>query len=268
MSHFVKNKRQRTDICNMCLEIKDLTWDHVPPQGGGNFTHMEIRSAFDLVISKNEVKPIPQQHFSSQNGIKYRTLCHKCHGLLSKLDIELNNFSNGISKFLKLGLILPDTITYTVRPKKIILALLGHLLAAKQTIEKVAFDEMVRDIFLRSQPIPENLNIFYWIYPFSETIIMRDFGMPSVRGDFSQKLGFFQLIKYFPIAYLISDVPDYANLSSLPKHNFLDENDRAEIAINFRDIPSADWPERIENSNFIFGGTGLSQAIIATRKST
>lgn len=264
--HYQKNKRNKTDQCNMCLEEKDLTWDHVPPQGCGNSSHTEIKSAFELLTSKTSVKPMPQSVFPSQNGIKYRTLCKDCHEPLSKMDIELKDFSSNLSRYLSSELILPESTTLKVRPKKIILSLLGHLLAAKVTVENIVFDVMVRDVFLNSKPIPDNLNIFYWIHPYPETVIMRDFGMPSVRGDFSKQMGFFQLIKYYPIAFLISDVEKYANLPSLKKFNLLEEDDEEDILINFANLPDVNWPERVDNGNFIFGGSGINQAIRARQR--
>jgi hypothetical protein len=62
--------------------------------------------------------------------------------------------------------------------------------------------------------IPAEIHIFYWVYPYDCTIIIRDFGMPAVRGNFSD-IGFFQTIKSFPVAYLVSDKPRYENLPEL-----------------------------------------------------
>lgn len=113
------------------------------------------------------------------------------------------------NKFLTSKLEFPDIISIETKPNRLIRAVLGHLLATKNEIDDFHFDEKVREIiFDVNKPIPADINVFYWIYPYKLTIIIRDILMPSVRGKYDD-FGLFQIFKYYPIAYLVTDKKEY-----------------------------------------------------------
>ncbi len=78
-------------------------------------------------------------------------------------------------------MILPGAFDVECYPNAIMRSVLGHLLAAKTETDKVVVDELIRPCILDpSSPIHDDIHIFYWVYSDETTIILRDFGMPSL----------------------------------------------------------------------------------------
>lgn len=182
-TYIKKTKRNKVDICNICLELKEMTWDHVPPQGCSNHQKVEISSFFKKLSGERvQDKPI-----LSQNGLKYRTICGDCNSLLGgKYDDELNNLVKTVLSFVESKLVLPQLITLIVKPLPIIKSVTGHILAAKKELDQVTYDKVFRAFVLdENAPVPEDLHLFYWVYPFDNTVVMRDFYMSATRdGNF------------------------------------------------------------------------------------
>ena len=44
--HYIKNKRNQIDSCNICGQVKELTWDHVPPKSSGNNTEINVNTLY------------------------------------------------------------------------------------------------------------------------------------------------------------------------------------------------------------------------------
>ncbi|MBA7590926.1 hypothetical protein ES708_33070 [subsurface metagenome] len=242
--YYNKTKRAKLDKCNICLETKELSWDHVPPKRCSNHQKVEISSFFDKLTTNN----LSDKPLVSQNGMKYRTICKDCNSLLgSKYDNELNNLVKTLISFVNSNLLIPPVTKLKVRPLPIIKSIVGHVLAAKKQLDNVKSDNIYREFVLdENVPVPDKLNLFYWIYPFENTIIMRDFVMPAKRnGDFS-KSAFFQLLKFFPLAFLISDINEYEGLTSLTHYSkgiTLDKE--VEIPIYFNRVVERFWRNMI-----------------------
>lgn len=208
---YVKNKRERNCVCNLCGQFKPMTWDHVPPKGGIELSRVEMQSVLSK-MSKDHPTICPVE---SQDGLKFRTICCDCNNRLGRLfDPTLNDFAIGVGKFLKSTLTLPDTIQYKTYPARLIRGILGHIVAAKIKHDHVVLDERVKDfLFDFDKPLHKDIHIHYWVYPYSDILVMRDF----IRGSrmSSNDPAFCNLIKYFPVAYIITDKPDYEGLLSL-----------------------------------------------------
>lgn len=192
----------------------------------------------------------------SQNGAKYRTICADCNSYLGRnFDASLNNFALDVARFLKSPLIIPERANFQVQPQKLMKALLGHLVAAKVDIECTHFDEMAIEYVLDvGAKLPESIEIFYWIYPHDCFVTIRDFALFTPRGTY-QKPAMFQVMKYFPVAYLCTEVDEYAGLPRLSTYRDCDLEDTAELAIDFRVFFDAFWPEApTSDGNVMFGG--------------
>ncbi len=88
------------------------------------------------------------------------------------------------------------------------------------------------------------------------TIIIRDILIPAVRGRY-RDFGLFQIFKYYPIAYLVTDKKEYQNLLSLRDYNSAKPDEVASINIRISERKHWKWPEIKEDGNFIlFGKTG------------
>jgi hypothetical protein len=261
--HYVKTKREKISLCNICSQRKSLTWDHVPPKGGIELSTMEMDNLLDVFTRTDETKKIRE----SQNGLKYRTICKECNEFLGqKYDAVVNEFALSVGRYLKSGFKFPEIIHHKTKPQRLIKGILGHLIAAKAEYDDVVLDTQVREFILdENSLVPNNIYMFYWLYPYNCTIILRDFGMPSVRGNFKD-FGFFHTLKYFPIAYLVSDKPRYEGLLELTKYRNVQIDEEVEIPIDLKRVEHFYWPEMVDNRNILFGGQSAVNAVTAVPK--
>jgi hypothetical protein len=263
--YFTKFKREKVSQCNICKKIKPLSWDHVPPKGGIHLSSVEQETVFQhMTMPKDNRK-----YSISQNGVKYRTICKECNEIIGrKYDPVLNDFAYNVGKILKTKLTLPSIIYYKTKPNLLIRAILGHLLAAKADIDEVTVDEQVRNfIFDEDASIPEEIKIFYWVHPYINTVIIRDIAMPAVRGKFGEgKVGFFSILKYFPIAYLISNLKEYEGLSELTFYRNSKPRDMIDIPLDLKNIRGPEWPEIVDDGNMIIGGRSMQSSVSAISK--
>jgi hypothetical protein len=181
--------------CQLCGIENELTDDHVPPKGGIDIASVEIRNAL-TILSQNS----KNSYHISQNGVKFKTICSRCNKYFmgKQYDPVLNSFAKEVGKYVSSRLYLPEEVIIQTKPNAIIRAVLGHLLAAKEKFDENDFDNEVREfLFDITKPIPESINIFYWIFPYKVTVILRDFVMPAVRSNYKM-FGTFNMLKYFP----------------------------------------------------------------------
>lgn len=259
---YVKNKRAKVDKCNICLETKPLSWDHVPPKGSIELTPVEMDNIFQLFTKKPEDAKLSE----SQNGLKYRTICKNCNERLGqKYDPSIKEFAESVGRYLNSKLKFPSAVNHKTKPVALMKGLLAHLLAAKIDLDNGKFDQNLRKIVLDDcKPIPADLFIYYWIYPYEQIVVMRDFAIADF-GKNSQA-GFFNVIKYFPIAYLIVNIPDYEGLPEMTKYRNLSVDDEVEIPIRLDEVKPLFYPEApTDNQAIIFGQESIN-AMVAKRK--
>ncbi|MHA1615672.1 MAG: hypothetical protein ACTSYJ_12570 [Candidatus Thorarchaeota archaeon] len=261
--HYAKNKRERKSICNICRSEADLSWDHVPPKGGITLTPIEMKSVFGNMLG-NRTAFSPE----SQNGMKYRTICNQCNASLGKYDRTLNEFALSIGKCLTSTVALPSVLELNTRPQTLMKAVIGHLLAAKVNIENTEFDRLAQEYVLDpDMKLPDDFHLFYWIYPYSSSVVIREFAMFWPRGTLNEP-AIFQTLKYFPIAYLCCDKPDYSGLPALSEYRECKLDDNRRIRIELNRIEDSDWPEApsADDNNHVILGKSASNAIRAKPK--
>jgi len=262
--HYVKVKRDRVGHCNICRNQTTLCWDHVPPQGGMEVTPVEQMTILQRLTAKENEK----LYSISQNGVKFRTICTYCNNTLLglKYDPVLNEFSIGVGRFLSTALEMPRIVEYEVRPNPLIRAIVGHMLAAKGDFERTTIDEKLRNFFNNeSADFPTDLKMFYWVYPYSYIVAIRDVVMPAVRGNL-ETMGCFSILKYFPMAYLICDLDQYEGLDDLTFYYDKNPSKLAHIPINLKQVRHPQWPEIVDDTNFVVGGQSLKSAVFAMPK--
>jgi len=265
--HYAKSKRgEKKSICNLCREEKALSWDHVPPKGGIDIGPVEMETVFEIMAGDRERPKLRE----SQNGVKYRTICCECNSYLGlEYDPVINDFATSVGRYLKSGIALPEQISHKVKPQRLMKALLGHVIAAKVEIEDTVFDRTAREYVLDpSTPLPEDIHIFYWVYPYATSVTIRDFGMFVPRGTF-EKPAVFQLLKYYPVAYLCSTQPAYAGLPALSWYRDAGLDTEIEIPIDLKRVADPYWPEapNDEDNNVFFGGQSAAAAVHARPRS-
>ena len=260
----IEKFNKKDNICNICQQEKELSDDHVPPK--------VCPPAKNIVISRLLYEMTGERSFRpriSQNGITYKTICSDCNnGLGTRYDWALGEFSQKIENFINSKLILPDSFEIECHPNAIMRSVLGHLLAAKTETDEVVIDNLIRPCILEpSLPVPDDIHLLYWVYPYEKTIILRDFVMPAVRGHL-QTSGFFNMIKFYPIAFLIThQLNSYEGLLSLHRFNKLTPSDKANIPINLRSIKSSTWPEECPGTeNFLFLSRSANDSVYAVPK--
>jgi hypothetical protein len=250
----ITEKFQKKDkICNICQKEKELSVDHVPPQSCPPAKSRVTSKLLYQMIGNTSFRPR-----QDQNGVTFKTICSDCNNLLGlKYDWALGNLAQRIESFVESKLSLPDTFEFECQPSAVMRSILGHLLAAKTETDEVVIDGLIRpSVIDPSIPIHNDIHIFYWVYLYEETVILRDFCMPAVRGRF-QKFGFFNLIKFYPLAFLVThQLSSYEGLSSLHQFNQLLPSEKRNIQINLRSTRHSRFPEECSDDNFLaFGRT-------------
>jgi len=262
--YYAKVKRDKVDLCNICRKQASLSWDHVPPQGSIEVTPVEQETVLQRFTGEKNEKI----YSISQNGVKFRTICDDCNNLLGrKYDPVLNEFALGVGRFLNTTLEMPPIIKYETKPNLVIRAIIGHLLAAKGDFESTTIDENFRKFFLdESADFPDSLKIFYWVYPYPYIVVIRDIVMPALRGNLGTK-GCFSILKYFPIAYLVCNLAQYEGLDDLTFYYESKSSKVVNIPIKLKKVKHPQWPEIVDDTNFIVGGQSLKSSVFATPKS-
>jgi hypothetical protein len=263
-SYINQGKRNKVGVCNICRQSASLSWDHVPPKGG-----IELKAVEQITILQSLTgNPGEQKSRISQNGVKYRTLCNHCNNRLgANYDLVLNDFALGVGRILKSVVTVPPIIHYKTQPAKLMRSILGHLLAAKEVIDDVIVDRTIREFLSDDRNrLPEEIKIFYWIYPYSDIFVIRDVCMPAVRGEFS-KVGFFSgILKYFPVAYLVCNLEQYEGLDELTTYRDLNLEETVAIPIRLTEIRHPVWPEMTDEGNIMAGGLNLNSSVHARPK--
>ncbi|MCC5982710.1 MAG: hypothetical protein JJU26_13435 [Oceanicaulis sp.] len=259
---YVKSKREKKSICNLCRETKDLSWDHVPPRGGIELTRVEMRSILNLMAGGQDEPKASE----SQNGVKYRTLCSDCNSFLGReFDPVLNEFAQSVGGYLKSALELPSKISHKVKLQRLMKGVIGHLIAAKIPIEDTVFDLAGREYVLDLEAdFPDGIGFFYWTYPYDTSICIREFVMFTPRGTYDAP-AVFQLLKYAPVAYLCSTAEDYADLPKLTSFRGAALDDEVELQIDLERVERPYWPEAPsdKDGNVFFGGESATGGIHA-----
>ncbi len=256
-------RTQKISICNVCRQEKILSWDHVPPKGSIELTPVEQKTLLSVLTGEKVRGTV------SQNGVKFKTICSECNEFMGReYDKELKHFSLSVGRLLKTKLYLPKSVTVKAKPQRILKSILGHMLAAKVEIEDTSFDKVAREFVLeKDSKLPPSTNIFFWIYPFGSSATIRDFVMFTPRGTFRDPR-MFQLLKFFPLGYLASEIGQYNSLQRLTDYRDCALDDEVEMLISLKQAKGEYWPEAATENEVhsFFGGLSALNSIRATKK--
>lgn len=256
---------QKVGHCNICGDYGDLTEDHVPPKGSITITSVEMHHILNaLHIKKPKVKGK-----ISQNGVKFRTLCSRCNNQLlgAIYDKEFISFSGKVGKILKSPLLLPRRMPFMVKPQQLMRAVIGHSLAfGVQRVAMGPFEEACAAYFLDlEKPLPPQVNIYYWAYPYTRQVLIRDAVLSDIR---IQGQVLFKVLKTYPVSYMLTYDQPYSYdfpLESLGKYRDVDINAEAEIIVDLKAVPPLNWPEAPTSHSFVMYGDGAMEAIPYTQ---
>jgi hypothetical protein len=258
-------KREPHGNCNICGTPCKLTWDHLPPSGSTRIQPMEQQTVLQHVATGHG----EHRYSISQNGVKFRTLCDVCNNdrLGAQCDPVLIDFTTRVTRNVTSGLTLPHIVHVSTNPSKLIRAIFGHLLAAKGRIENTVPDRQMKAYFLDPNSIcPVGLNVFYWLHPYHNVVVIRDVVMPAVRRRFSDKPGMFSILKFFPVGYLVTDLAKYEGLTSLTHYATISNGSDLDLPLNLARVEHPRWPEIVDDGNFLAGGQSVQSSILAKPK--
>jgi hypothetical protein len=251
--------------CNICDCHGPLTNDHVPPKGTMRLRQVDMLHITDLLRTERTYK---SKRFM-QSGMGFRSLCPHCNNELlgAKYDPALIHFSNSIAQCLKSALALPEVITVAAKPGYVARALLGHLMAIgiERRQKGTAGEAAVKFFLDDNEPLPEGLDIYYWVYPYRRQIAIRD---ASMSAHYWQGLTVFWALKYFPLGFLVTwdkDPNVRIRLSSLRDYMVGGGSAATELPVAFTQLPRPDFPEGPSETTMVLYGEGAVGALPKSR---
>lgn len=261
----INTRGPKEGICNICGALAALSEDHTPPKGCiSRVSQMEMRHIITYLGAENAIG----RGRISQNGVKYKTICARCNnGLLGTMyDPAFIDFTIQVGRLLRTRLHLPSTMNINGKPQKIMRAVLGHLAAQGVDRYKKGPDtEPLRDYFIDpAAPLPDWINIYYWVYPFQRQVLVRDCALTDLRVKEPVLIWF---MKFFPVAFMVTwrEPAGYEfDLPNLAQHRVLGLEDGVDLPIHLDHIPHEYWPEAPTDHSIVTYG---QEAIWAIEKS-
>lgn len=274
--YYAKERRKQLDRCNICGNIAELTWDHVPPKFCENSSTMDYVLMLGLKSSVKSDKPFPLR---AQNGIKYRSLCAKCNNaqLGLQYDPSYKELVEKMKTLLTSSCAFNQTVSIRVKPNRIARAIAGHMLAAKNEYEESVIDEKLREYFFNEEMRkPEEMKLCYFIYPYQTISIVRDVCVKSYNvGSEYIPQGVFSCLYSFPVAFLLCESSDMTGLPDLFAFCTTNIDDEENIPINLESawFPGTNivrhpiWPCNISDDDYgasmLLAGQSFSDSVYA-----
>lgn len=267
MGKYTENLKERIltrgskeGYCVICGEWGPLSRDHVPPKGCNNLSDAEIR--FLHPPQGIERKPV-----TSQGGVTYRTLCGACNSgrLGAEYDPALIEFSNAITNRSLVArerrLALPQFVQHYIKPQRIARAIVGHVIAAlavdesKDGLRSDPMTDKMRHYFLNQDaPLPEQIEIYFWLYPERKQIVVKHMGKMVQVEDGSNDIIKGHIIKFLPFGFWLTyDSPSMKarNIHNLIKQSSLGIDDLELVSLNIYDVPPLNFPEAPEGNQLM-----------------
>lgn len=230
--NYKKIKRPKVDRCNICGKNTKLTWDHVPPKACNNCYSVKVNSLFAGIPQVNQY----EEQF--QNGVKFRSLCNECNNgfLGAKYDPAYYAFIGDMSKMLLSQVQLPIRLTLNAEINKVARAVCGHILAAKHHYNDVVgtIDNDLREyLFDESRKRPRDLFLYYWVYPYSSVVVIRDVAIKSYTTDCPE--GVVSVLSFFPISFILTtELSPGMNMPDLFTYTTTSINGSVNVPIDFQ----------------------------------
>jgi len=204
-----RNRRSKIDYCNICEKFESLTWDHVPPKSCFNNEKIKYNTFYEGV--NNEKARLTggelTQYITSQNGVKFRTICATCNNSLLgvKYDPELENLAKFTDALVSSDIMLPPSVTTKSKINKLSRSIVGHILAAKDMYDnQVLTDKKLRKYFLDASSLPpRDMMLLFRIYPFASIVIQRDCIVASLNKENVFPGGMSDCLSFYPVAFVL-----------------------------------------------------------------
>jgi hypothetical protein len=251
--------KKGNNVCNICRRKSNLTDDHIPPRCCGNDKEISARRIYaeELIA--------PQVDAKSRNGLKFRTLCKRCNGdLLGAWDGAVGELADQAARIVQPLIALPTTVPIAVRSGAILRSFLGHVVACKVQDDAVPIDQRIRDYLMGLAPLPASIKAYCWLYPFSPTVVSRDFTFVVAEGEGGSSPGIVSVVKFFPLAFCVLDGQGSLNGNGITElHQFasMEPSDTAAIHLHRAPIVQPGWPERALGNHIVLGGRTYADSV-------
>lgn len=279
--YYSKEKRSKSDICNICEKKSDLTWDHVPPKNCFNDNKTEYNSLFGDLIKEDE--KLSKQFLIAQNGIKFRSICKECNNSLlgAIYDIELKELVDILNLMMISNVKLPNETVINVNVNRIARSIIGHLLAAKKDYDsKTLIDKRLRKFFLDNTKLPpKDMQLLYYIYPYKSLMIVRDIViLRNGKSPFDIPKGLISCLSFYPIAFILCNKDSDCGLEDMFSLCTTNIDDKVKMKIDFTSyrFPNSSmmrpflWPckvsDGIDGVGGIMGGLYMTHSIISIKR--
>lgn len=186
---------------------------------------------------------IPAKNQESQNGMKYKTICRSCNSLLgSEYDPSIISFSRTVASYINTPLVLPPDPECSVRVQRLMKGVLGHLLAAEVGCPShaIATSDVRKYVLDPSEPLPETVNLFFWLHGHLGSVVILDLTKYSLRDRSLHRL---DVLKYFPIGFLATESRAYGGLPSLSRYRNAGCDEEIGLPVPLGIHRPPDWPE-------------------------
>ncbi len=262
---FVKHKREKVGECTICRQIRQLTWDHIPPQVAGNVDSVMLTSALSAISGT----PQEDRPLISQNGYKIRSICKVCNETIGReYDPVIGKLCDDVNRYLKSPLSLPSEAAFDTTPSRLLRGLLAHILAAKLAPTAGVVDKHIREYLAdHTGRLHPDWHLYYWLYPYPTISVFRDFAMAVPRPS-SGKFAFCSIMKFPPIAVFLTDAVDFYGLPDLSTFSHFQIDDPGRVHLRFNKPHPQDWPEGVEHSGFILSSNSSRQSLYGTPRKT
>lgn len=262
---FANTRGPKEGHCNICDAYGSLTADHVPPKGTLGIRQVDLLHIIELLSAERPIGKKKRRH--EQGGVNFRSLCSYCNNTLlgTNYDPALIEFTNSVALFLKSAIVVPEVATVRIQPGAVARAVLGHLLAIG--IERRERSPMLTAAvnFFRndSLPLPDDIDVHYWVYPYRRQIAIRDGVLMS--NFFKSPPVIFWCLKYFPLGFVITWDDNKSsrrlNLPNLKDYMLNAGMHFAEVPLYLRSPLRQDWPETPSDTEAVLYGDGAVGAL-------
>jgi hypothetical protein len=240
-------------VCNLCRAEATLSWDHVPPRACGNDVPVNVSRLFEPLYV------IQRPSSRSYNGLRYETLCVPCNGGLSRFDHAFGELVRQIKVQLRKMNRASGVAAVQAKPAAVLRSVLSHILAAKRTTDNVSLDAAVRS-YLDGGQLDSAIRLYFWPYPFYETVVARDFTFVDHVNGYSLN-GIGSVMKFFPLAFMLTDASSQLSFDRLDQYAALSLDETADVSINFDMVMDPAWPERPDRMRSVAGGAAFAEAV-------
>ncbi|MEH6413906.1 hypothetical protein [Pseudomonas sp. CGJS7] len=255
----IETRGPEIGTCNICGQRAKLSADHIPPKGVPR-----VGQAFltDLITHLNVNKDkVNRRYF--QRGVHYRSICAACNNQLlgGTYDPELVRLTAEIDRAFHRQLYAP--IAVTAKAGRVARSAIGHLLANGLNRHREGkVDAQLTDFVLdKDAAFPDELRMYYWLYPDNRQIVIQGAGTMTLGRGVG--ISFFKLIKFYPIAFMITvgDVND-RDFRFPSLHGVLEAGGDPECRFEFdlTSIPNVRWPEHPRSDDAILYTQGATIA--------